>query len=314
MSRITIIAAMGNAPDKNIDAATLTNLGTCDTNRVNVKMPSGANAVTIESFGTGDQNMLVTKRLVFDGGMIIKHLPPHMNMKAGGSADLTTTSGDVGIFTADEHSNWTCEEWTQLEWTQEFRASATVTIPGGWSKAMFRLVSCGTSPGIGALPQPGAGVAGSYLEKLHVGLAAGMNFTLTISNASQGYTGIASGNQPGGFVFPGSSFNASGYPLSSYLYAPAGGGFGTPQMPTGGDVNEPTVIGTYVAGVRAYTPGLVRPHPFKDGPLSPPQEVLAGQSPLAKPGLPEGGAAVVLDTSGGQTPGAGGVCWITWMK
>jgi len=323
MSRITIISAMGNAPDKDIEAAhPLTDLGTCDTNRVNVKMPAGANRVEIDSFGTGDQNMLVTKRLTFQGGMVIKHLPPHMNMKAMGNADITTTTGDWGVFTADEHSNWTCEEYTQLEWTQVFRANATITIPGGWTKAKFRLVSPGTGTGISLSPTAGAGATGSYLEKLHIGLAAGLNFTLSISapaGANAGAVAIASGNQPGGFVFPGTTFNASGYPLANYLYAPSATQWTitTPGVPTGGDINESTIAGQYTAGVRAYTPGIARPHPLNpDQPMSPPYEMLAGIGPQLHVGLPEGGAGLALATPATQAESAGapGVCFITWMR
>jgi hypothetical protein len=190
-----------------------------------------------------------------------------------------------------------------------------VIMPVGYSRALFQLVGAGNAPGSFGSPIAGAGSTGSYCEKLFTACAGGGRFSVTFDNSTTGFAGIASGNQPGGFVFPGSTFNAAGAPLQNYVLA----GNAAPGSPAafGGDINQAPIAGTYVAGVRAYTPGISQLNQITGLPLTPPQEILAGVGPQFLTGLPDGGAGIALNVTGAtgaNFKGGPAVVYITWMR
>jgi hypothetical protein len=314
-----MVAALGDAPEITITAATLTDLGLCDSNRVQIVRPAGVSSVIIQDFGTGDASTLVTKRVRLDGGLTIKHLPPHMNMAVAGSVDRITNPGDVGVYHADEAGNWIEESYYNQQFTQKFivTANSTVIMPTGYSRALFQLVGAGQAPGSFGTPAAGAGKTGGFCQKLFTAVAAGGRFTVTIDTGSSGgFCSIASGVQPGGFVFPGTTFNAAGAPLQNYVLAMGNSGFGSPNS-FGGDTFNDGVLGTYLAGFRAYTPGIAALNPQTGLPISPPQEVTGQSTPRFLTGLPDGGAAVALNVTGAtgvNFKGGPAAVWITWMR
>jgi hypothetical protein len=275
-------------------------------------MPAGVSTMTIQDFGTGDGSTHVTKRVKLAAGITIKHLPPHMNMDFH-KADIVTNKGDWAVFHADGNGNWIEEEYYNFQFVQKFTVSATNTaiMPYGYSRALFQLVSQSGSLISFTTPIPGAAVTGAYCEKLFNGCQAGGRFTVTIDTSAQAYCGIASGYQPGGFVFPGTTFGGpnNAFPQQNYIVAGGGGN-------AGGDIMDNGIAGTYVAGVRAYTPGIARLNPITGLPMTPPSEILAGIGPQFQH-LPDGGAPIALNVTGATSanfaPGPPAV-YITWLR
>jgi hypothetical protein len=308
-------AAMGDAPEVTITAAALTDLGSCDSNRVKIVLPTGVSTITIQDFGSGDGSTHVTKRVKLAAGITIKHNPPHMNMDFTGG-DRLTNIGDWAVYHADGSGNWHEEEYYNFQFVQKFLTSQTnsAIMPYGYSRARFQLVSqaAATMGFGGTTPVLGAGQTGYYCEKLFNGCQAGGRFTVTIDTSSTPYCGIASGYQPGGFVFPGTTFGGANNAFPQQNYLVAGG-----QGNAGGDIMDGAISGTYVAGVRAYTPGITRQNPITLLPMTPPQEILAGVGPQFLSGLPDGGAGIALNGTGATSanfkPGPPAV-YITWLR
>ncbi len=305
---------MGNAPELPITAAALTDLDSVDSNRIHVVGPGlTAPTVTITSLGPGT---LVEKRCRFDGNIIVHHDPAHLiNLS---KADRTMFAGDVVHYYADANGVWREEDYINQQFVQKFTTSQTnsVIMPVGYPRALFQLVGQGGVPGSFGAFVAGAASTGGYCEKLFTGCIGGGRFSITVDTSAQSFCGVASGNQPGGFVFPGSTFNAAGAPLQNYLI---GGGAGQSSPASfGGDINEGPIAGTYVAGVRASTPGIIAHlNPITGAALTPAQQVLAASGPKFLTGLPDGGGAVAVDVTGATTanfkPGPPAV-YITWMR
>lgn len=309
-----MVAAMGDAPEISITANTLTDLGSCDSNRVRVVMPTGVSAMTIQDFGSGAGSTHVTKRVKLPPGLTIKHLPPHMNMAFTGG-DRVTNLGDWAVYHADGNGNWTEEEYYNFQFVQKFTVSApnSVIMPYGYQRARFQLIGpAGTLTSFGPTYSPGAATTGAYCETLFNGCTAGGRFSVTIDTSSSGYCGIASGYQPGGFVFPGTTWTGANnaFPAQNYI-ATNGGGLVL------GEIHDFGHAGTYVAGVRAYTPGIAYLNPITGLPISPPSEILAGVGPQFKAGIPDGGPPIGLNTTGANAsnylPGPPAV-YITWLR
>lgn len=306
MSRITIESAMGHAPEMEIEAAQLTDLGTLDTNRVHVIAPNGPQ-VTIESFGVGDQSKLVTKRVRFDAGIKVKH---SNSLRLMTSADRVTGGGDVGTYTANEISEWEEEDYQYKPVTQYFYESATITIPSPFRSAFARVCGLG-----GSRSTVGASGSGGYTEKLLVNINPGRTLSLTIPSIVAGMTFTT---DPVTLVSSWGTGSGTSFVADHYLSA-GGGTAGIGALPgqggtgSGGDRNVTGGSGLYSAGVFASVGASE---------MSPEHRIDA-PTPWAR-GIDFGGGALVLSATnmpdtvtimGTPTPcvfGGRGVCIIEW--
>jgi hypothetical protein len=296
MSKIHIVAAMGNAPEKPITAAALTDLDTVDSNRVHVVGPIAPDPViTITSFGPGT---LVEKRVRFDARVIIHHNPPNLILLSG--ADRTPNAGDVGKYYADSNGVWREEEWNQAPYTQTILVASNLKVicPVGFTRAFIRLQGTGASTGLSGL-HPQYGANGGYLEKT-VQAVAGQYATLNIGVPLLGSVSSTTFLQSAGASPPPPypdtwaipSLTAFGGQPSAGAVQPTGGNA------TGGDVNIQGLAGSLVGGVASMPAGT----------NCAAQSITSGHAI----GLDYGGGALALDAVGSL--GGHGFCSITWGR
>jgi hypothetical protein len=298
MSKIHIISAMGNAAEQPITAAALTDLDSIDSNRVHVVGPIAPDpVVTINSFGPGT---LVEKRVRFDARVIIHHNPPNLILLSG--KDRTPNAGDVGKYYADSNGVWREESWDAAPWTQIFTVTppgGKVYVPVGFTQAFIRMQAPGghNGTGVGGAPYH-FGANGGYLEKTVQAVAgqyASLSLVLTPSNSTtqSQFLTSAGGSPPPPYPDTWSipTLTVTG---GSQL------GIGAPQGGTasGGDVNTPGLVGSFVGGVAA----------MPAGPMCAAQSINSGHAV----GLDYGGGCVSVD--GVNTLGGNGFCSITWGR
>jgi len=286
MSKIHYVAALGNAPEKPINAAALTDLDSIDSNRIHVIGPVSPDpVVTIGSFGPGT---LVTKRVRFDARIIIHHNPPNLLLPI--AVDRTTNPGDVGKYYADANGVWREEQWIPADWTQQFLVTPTnsrVTCPIGFTKAFIQL--CGMGGAVGGSTHVSRN--GGYLEKTvpavpgqYARLIVG---TYAVPNASRLYT------------FPGGAAPETPFP-DTWMVGDLICGASGNAVATGGDYNLPGVAGVYNAGTNTASQSGTG--------MCAAQSINAGHVK----GANYGGGALSVD--GVAVNGADGACFITWRK
>jgi hypothetical protein len=294
MSKIHIISAMGVAPEQPINAATLTDLDTVDSNRVHIVGPvSPAPVVTITSFGPGT---LVEKRCRFDARIIIQHDPVHLILLTG--ANRSANAGDVGEYFADQNGVWREESWQPKSSTITYTTSQNIFVPFPFTKAFIKLVGGGGGGSNASGIPRGAGGCGGYLEKTLTGLVPGATIQFTA-----GIGGLGSQNggqsllQSGSLTIPTLTANGGSSGLNIGAATSPGG------TATGGDVNITGGAGHGIVGGSATVDGTYDSH---SNAISPAQT-----SAVNVGGLPLGGGGITV-TTGAALPAAPGLCIITW--
>lgn len=305
MSVVKIRSAVGNAPELNIVAAQLIDLGTLDTNRVHVIAPSGPQ-ITIQSFGAGPEAILVTKRIRWDAGIKLKN---SATLRLLESVDHVTELNEWAIFNADANSVWREEKrrvttkvqtWVGNDYSQSaIVLDLMVIIPSGYQTAFWQLVGAGGMCGV----SNSAGAGGSYCEKTYVGLIPGRTFHLQV--------GMNRGNPAGSWptkLLSGTFDIGSGLTAGAGNWSSTGLGFdinpsGAPS--SGGDFMITTPPATVVPNVSVTTPA---------NPLTPAQIATTNQ---ALNGLDYGGGGIMCGPSpapAGNGIGRPGAARVTWRQ
>lgn len=293
MSKIHIVAAVGNAPEQPINAAATTDLDSVDSNRVHIVGPiAPAPIVTITSFGPGT---LVEKRVRFDTRVILHHNPPNLILLSG--ADRTPNAGDIGKYYADGSGVWREEEWIQANWTQIWTTANALKVfcPSGFNSAFIQLVGGGSSSSFNGH----FGANGGYAEKTVVAVP-GQYATLTTGTVSTTSRLTQSQGASPPPPYPDT------WAVGDIIASPATNAVGGPS--SGGDVNIPGLVGSYNSGtnIAAMPAG---PGSSKGvASMCPAQSINSGHAN----GALYGGGGIAVDgitAIGGQS-----VAYITWRR